>query len=425
MQKNEGRKSIRYITERTGSMASFAGHGTTAPASSHTYLNFESDQNPFGGRQFLNVGTNEHVYLTILTVDLVLFPNAILPLLTRGEAEKQIIEEIIGTKPLDLLRPGRFERDLSLEHRKGFFGVCLRTGSGVAKVGTLAEIYRHGRFEQIDLVDDDDEVQGGSDGTVDVNIVAKGRKRFEIVKLSGVLTSRMMVAIIRLLPDGENTKLPKEHPHSAVPRFVWKMHDCSDLLQKIIVNMCKNGLQTLAEKMPHGTPCTKSFWLAINLPLSVPLKYEMLTLKSTFHRLNFVHKYLESMSIETFACKYCRSPFCRPSDVFSMSDEGVTAAYVNPQGYVHQIMTLKTVNMDAISTSGEAVTEHSWFPGFAWTIVNCIVCGNHFGWMFTAVDDSCHPSKFFGIRKDAVIVWNNLPVVDRAMPVLAAPVPTG
>ena len=115
-------------------MASFAGHGTTAPASSHTYLNFESDQNPFGGRQFLNVGTNEHVYLPILTVDLVLFPNAILPLLTRGEAEKQIIEEIIGTKPLDLLRPGRFERDLSLEHRKGFFGVCLRTGSGVQRL---------------------------------------------------------------------------------------------------------------------------------------------------------------------------------------------------------------------------------------------------------------------------------------------------
>ena len=34
-----------------------------------------------------------------------------------------------------------------------------KSKSTISSFGTLAEIYRHGRFEQIDLVDDDDEVQ--------------------------------------------------------------------------------------------------------------------------------------------------------------------------------------------------------------------------------------------------------------------------
>lgn len=44
-----------------------------------------------------------------------------------------------------------------------------------------------------------------------------------------------------------------------------------------------------------------------------------------------------------------------------MSNEGPLGAYVNPDGYVHEIMTLYKAN--GLSLVGHAVTEYSWFPG--------------------------------------------------------------
>lgn len=44
-----------------------------------------------------------------------------------------------------------------------------------------------------------------------------------------------------------------------------------------------------------------------------------------------------------------------------MSSEGPLGAYVNPGGYVHEIMTLYKAN--GITPYGRTATEYSWFPG--------------------------------------------------------------
>lgn len=45
-----------------------------------------------------------------------------------------------------------------------------------------------------------------------------------------------------------------------------------------------------------------------------------------------------------------------------MSNEGPTGAYVNPSGFVHEIMTLYKAN--GLALIGRPGLEYSWFPGY-------------------------------------------------------------
>lgn len=63
----------------------------------------------------------------------------------------------------------------------------------------------------------------------------------------------------------------------------------------------------------------------------------------------------------SLCCKECNTNIANKNDVFSLSVEGPLGAYVNPQGYVHETMTVyKAQNLNLI---GRATKEHSWFPG--------------------------------------------------------------
>ena len=46
-----------------------------------------------------------------------------------------------------------------------------------------------------------------------------------------------------------------------------------------------------------------------------------------------------------------------------MSTDGPLGAYVNPSGYVHEIMTLLKAN--GLALMGVPTEEYSWFPGYA------------------------------------------------------------
>lgn len=43
-------------------------------------------------------------------------------------------------------------------------------------------------------------------------------------------------------------------------------------------------------------------------------------------------------------------------------------------------------------TIGSATHEHTWFPGYAWTIAHCAHCQMHLGWHFRGVQDG-----FYGL----------------------------
>ena len=52
----------------------------------------------------------------------------------------------------------------------------------------------------------------------------------------------------------------------------------------------------------------------------------------------------------------------RRSDMLVMSSDGPLGAYVNPHGFVHEVMTLYRAT--GLVCRGPAVKEYSWFPGY-------------------------------------------------------------
>ena len=44
-----------------------------------------------------------------------------------------------------------------------------------------------------------------------------------------------------------------------------------------------------------------------------------------------------------------------------MSSDGPLGAFANPNGYVHEVITL--TKTDGIAVTGPPVKEYSWFPG--------------------------------------------------------------
>ena len=48
-------------------------------------------------------------------------------------------------------------------------------------------------------------------------------------------------------------------------------------------------------------------------------------------------------------------------------------------GYVHDVVAVRCGDptQERMSLMGIPSSEHSWFPGYAWTITNCSFCGSH------------------------------------------------
>ena len=83
-----------------------------------------------------------------------------------------------------------------------------------------------------------------------------------------------------------------------------------------------------------------------------------------------------------------------------MSQDGPQAAFVNPGGHLHETITLyRARNLRLVGTPS---TEYSWFPGYAWTILECGTCHNHIGWKFTAAKTNLKPEKFYGFSGKSI-----------------------
>ena len=101
----------------------------------------------------------------------------------------------------------------------------------------------------------------------------------------------------------------------------------------------------------------------------------------------------------TLRCKACQSELADEQDVFSATKEGPVGAYINPAGFLHEIVTLRAVR--GISLTGPAVAQASWCIGYTWTIAICMTCQAHLGWQFDATTDQMPPT-FWGLRRAAI-----------------------
>ena len=62
--------------------------------------------------------------------------------------------------------------------------------------------------------------------------------------------------------------------------------------------------------------------------------------------------------------------------------------FVNPHGIEFDVGCF--ADASGCATVGEASTYWRWFPGFAWQVEVCALCGEHLGWLFVSPDALFH-----------------------------------
>lgn len=60
-------------------------------------------------------------------------------------------------------------------------------------------------------------------------------------------------------------------------------------------------------------------------------------------------------------CRDCMNVIAYRDDIFSMSLQGPQGTYVNPNGYVHEAITVYKANK--LRNIGRPSVQQSWFPG--------------------------------------------------------------
>lgn len=222
----------------------------------------------------------------------------------------------------------------------------------------------------------------------EINITAKGIRRFRILSGYHEVSNVPMYTVeeLRELPAPKRGDAAiKESFPPFLRRRAWPKPD----IQRALLD---KDLCTDDGLVMNSTDW--SFWLAANLPSSQQEKCILLEIPSTAERLDRIRR--ELLTKKTFiCCNFCSCQIAFTSSIIQVpSAEGISGAYVNPHGVVHQTMTVS--NAQNIVLYGEAETRDSWFPGYAWTIMVCASCHEFLGWKFTSTGDQ-GLDFFFGI----------------------------
>ncbi|KAK9500734.1 hypothetical protein O3M35_001939 [Rhynocoris fuscipes] len=277
-----------------------------------------------------------------------------------------------------------------------------RDDIGEGSYGTTAEIYEF------------------SDDFGTVCIKAKARQRFKLIK-----TKRneggLLIGELKILPEinlnkplssiqcgslnrVRTTRKEKCYAWEAFltpwPKWVYDQYDIDKLKDRVDkeLRFLKQGLRKDKGKviMPSD-PTELSFWLATHLDAEE--RYHVNKLDSPIQRIRWQLSLMNKC--QQYYCFGCQTQIGQQSDVFAMSIEGAQGIYVNPEGYLHDTMTLiNATNLVLISTPS---TEFSWFPGYAWSIAVCANCHKHIGWQFIAQKPKLQPRKFYGLTRSSLI----------------------
>ncbi|RUS71602.1 hypothetical protein EGW08_020637 [Elysia chlorotica] len=381
--------------------------------SSHSYLG--NDLEEVRGRTILEEGSVVTMPLLLLP-SVVLVPGQVLPLQLHMQHLVAMVRRVAdNNNTFGVINIGRSHRGDNIQN--------------VSTLGCTAEI-----FSKRDEMDD-------SSGISIMTVKARGRQRFRIINMKSEVTGEIM-GKVKILPELSLThaldgaRIPSlcrlmapaaEDPQDMVktavdrqgrvltsvdfrrqstvtrltsahftwwPPWVYKMYDIDWLAEQI-----RGELQNWCPVSLPSDPVDLSFWVAHNLPVNDDVRLKLLSFDSVVQRLRFGLNVIRK-SGRLLCCDQCQEQISSKEHVFSMCQEGPLGAYVNPHGHVHEMFTVTTIQN--LTHVGGAYTEHSWFPGYAWTIVQCKHCHHHMGWKFTATKKNLSPRKFWGLCRSSV-----------------------
>lgn len=181
---------------------------------------------------------------------------------------------------------------------------------------------------------------------------------------------------------------------TAWPHWVYRMYDAYNLARRA-ADMWRQIVELPGIYDMVKRPEILSYHIASKIPVQDATRQELLEIDGVVPRLRREIQLLESL--DRIRCKNCMTVIARRSDMLVMSSDGPMGAYVNNYGYVHETLTLSKAH--GLNLQGQPETQHSWFPGYSWTIAYCNCCESHMGWLFKAIKKNMYPRQFWGVRR--------------------------
>jgi cereblon len=99
-------------------------------------------------------------------------------------------------------------------------------------------------------------------------------------------------------------------------------------------------------------------------------------------------------------CARCALRIVPCSAIFRASFE-TPLVFANPDGMVFELVTASRA--EGLVFVGPAVSDFSWFPGYAWRVALCAGCSSHLGWRYEACAGGVTPLVFFGLQRAALL----------------------
>lgn len=365
----------------------------------HAYLGEVDDVHGAGCGLGLAPGTKTK--MSIYPSSCVVFPGDKIPILLPSGPACVLVDAILGApKPFTRL----FGMALFDLRRLSVTGSCTM-------VGTIVELIQ---FKAGDT--------GG-----DASLVVKAHQRFKFDPLAMFTRSdqdQMLYAVdldragllrcpVEVIGEDKICTLPRACLDKSAywGRWAHRPFDIHLLAAKAAELYAKLGSRGFGQRddvaiRSHASdPVQFSFWISSALPLGTREQQGLLECGRAWERLRIVIELLKDiLEREVLCCAHCASPISLSRHIFRMTSEGQTGGvFVNPTGFLHDIVTV--LEVDNAALQGEPEVAHSWFPGYAWTIAVCEDCGNHLGWKFTAAGGvERRPAAFWGLRNEAFAV---------------------
>ena len=258
-------------------------------------------------------------------------------------------------------------------------------------VGCLAMIRQVGRGEQ---------------GRI-LSVIARGRQRVDILAnllfFDQATRSPLRVAQIKVLPRENVPHVPREIREGYGHWASWVVHQLDPhSLAEVAYDEASKILPDVKDL--RDDPCMFSYWLAVSLPICCASRQNLLTEDNVSYRLRKELQLIASVS--GIFCVTCSKRLANVTDVIAMSEMGPSDVFVNANGYVHDLITVRGVH--DVKLYGSPQKEFSWFDGYAWTIAHCSHCLDHIGWRFTAVDADLRPHCFWGLSRARITHEENV-----------------
>ncbi|KAK2534580.1 Crbn [Columba livia] len=309
------------------------------------------------------------------------------------------------TLPLQLFRPQEVSMVRNLIQKDRTFAVLAYSNvrEREAHFGTTAEIYAYREEQEY--------------GIETVKVKAIGRQRFKVLEIRTQSDGDLYLLILESIQriqiwrgGGFHEKFPMKREDWSLRKFhcasltswppwLYSLYDAETLMERVKRQLHEWDENLKDESLPTN-PVDFSYRVAACLPIDDALRIQLLKIGSAVQRLRCELDIMNKCT--SLCCKQCQdTEITTKNEIFSLSLCGPMAAYVNPHGYIHETLTVyKACNLNL---SGRPSTEHSWFPGYAWTIAQCRICGNHMGWKFTATKKDLSPQKFWGLTRSALL----------------------